>query len=114
MSILGILRYYSGAQTSITCSTAVPSFFINDIYGPRQYDRLPELFGIEADVAPDRSNVTLHVSGSILAHNATVECQNIVDAVTGQTQSMFQLTLIFEGNIFLPQCLRSLLIQNSS
>ena len=62
---------------------------------------LPELLGIEADVAPDRSNVTLRVNGSTLADDATVECQNIVDAVTGQIQIMFQLTLLFEGNTFL-------------
>ena len=101
MPIVGILRYYSGALTSITCSTTTPSFLINDIYGPQQYDMLPELLGIEADVAPDRSSVTLHVNGSTLAHNATVECQNIVDAITGQIQSMFQLTLLFESNILL-------------
>jgi hypothetical protein len=61
---------------------------------------LPGLFEIEAIVAPDRSNVTLLVNGSTLAHNVTVECQNIIDPVTGQKESMFQLTLLLAGNLF--------------
>jgi hypothetical protein len=59
---------------------------------------LPELFGIKAIVSPDSSNVTLHVNGTILAHNVTVECQNIVDPVRGQKESTFQLTLLLAGN----------------
>ena len=101
MTILGILQYYSGALTSITCSTIAPSFLINRLYGPQQYDLLPEEFGIKAVIASDRSNVTLHVDGSTMAHNVTVECQNIIDAITGGTESMFQLTLLFTGNLFI-------------
>ena len=58
---------------------------------------LPMLYDIEAIVAGDRSNVTLRVNGNSLAHNVTVECQNIVDPVTGQKESLFQLTLMFAG-----------------
>ena len=76
----------------------MPSFLINGLYAPLQYDQLPGLFGIEAVVASDRSNVTLHVNGSTqLAHNVTVECRNIIDAVTGDSESMFHLTLQFVG-----------------
>ena len=99
MPILEVLQYYSGALTSITCSTTAPSFFIDGIYAPQSYHLLPGLFGIKADVAPDRSNVTLHVNGSTMAHNVTVECQNIIDPITGGTESIFQLTLLFTGNL---------------
>ena len=101
MPILEVLQYYSGALTSITCSTTTPSFLINGLYAPQQYDLLPGLFGIEAVVASDRSNVTLHVNGSTMAHNATVECQNIIDPITGGLESVFQLTLLFTGNLFI-------------
>ena len=100
MPILGNLQYYSGALTTITCSTTTPRFLINGIYTPQSYHLLPELLGIEAVVAPDRSNVTLHVNGSTMAHNATVDCQNIIDPVTGGAESMFQLTLLFAGILF--------------
>ena len=56
---------------------------------------------MEADVAPDSSNVTLHINGSTLAHDATVQCLNIVDAVTGQIEVVFQLTLQFTGNFII-------------
>jgi hypothetical protein len=59
---------------------------------------LPGLFEIEAIVAPDRSNVTLLVNGSALGHNIIIECQNIIDATSGQKESMFQLTLQLAGN----------------
>ena len=73
---------------------------MEQIYAPQQYDLLPdlELFGIKVDIATDRSNVTLHINGSTLAHNVTVECQNIVDPITGESESMFQLTLLFTGS----------------
>ena len=98
MTILGILQYYSGAVTSITCSTTTPSYLINGLYASQQYDLLPGLFDIEAVIASDRSNVTLHVNGSPMAHNVTVECQNFFDPITGGTESIFQLTLLFAGN----------------
>jgi hypothetical protein len=98
LHVIGILQYYSGTLTSITYSTARPSFLVSGTYTPQYYDQLPGLFGIEAIVAPDRSNVTLHVNGSTLAHNVTVECQNIIDPVIGQRESIFQLTLVYEGN----------------
>ena len=60
---------------------------------------LPGLFGINATLAPDRSNVTLQVSGTVLAHNVTVECQNIIDAITGEKESMFQFILLLAGII---------------
>ena len=59
------------------------------------------MFGIEVDVAPDRSNVTLLVNGSIMAHNVTIECQNIIDAIIGEKESLFQLTLLFTGNFII-------------
>ena len=95
--IIGILQYFSGALTSITCSTTTPSFLINGILTPQFYDMLPGMFGISAIVAPDRSNVTLLVEGTPMAHNVTVECQNIVDPVTGQKESIFHLTLLLAG-----------------
>ena len=58
---------------------------------------LPGLFGIEATLAPDRSNVALQVNGTILAHNVTIECQNIIDAIAGEKESIFQLTLLLAG-----------------
>ena len=59
------------------------------------------MFGIKAIVAPDGSSVTLHINGSTLAHNVTVECQNIVDPVRGQKESIFQLTLLLAGNLLI-------------
>ena len=94
---VGMLPTYNGALTEITCAANVPTFLVNGVYSSLLYHQLPDLFGIEARVATDRSNVTLHINGNILAHNVTVECQNIVDPVTGQTETMFQLTLSFAG-----------------
>ena len=86
-------------MTEISCSTTTPSFLINSVYTPQHYDQLPDLFGIEARVAPDRSNVTLHINGTSLADNVTIECQNIIDAVIGQTETVFQFTMVFVGNL---------------
>ena len=99
--IIGILQYFSGALTSITCSTTTPSFLINGIFTPQFYDMLPGMFGISAIVAPDRNNVTLLVDGTTMAHNVTVECQNIVDPVTGEKESIFHLTLLLAGSYFI-------------
>ena len=103
VSFVGTLPYYSGTLTSITCSTALPSFLINGLYTPQHYDQLPGLFGIEAIIASDRSNITLHIDGSAQAHNVTIECKNIIDAITGQSQPIFQVTLLFAGK-FIKYC----------
>lgn len=93
------------ALTSITCSTTAPSFLINGIYTPQLYGMLPELFGINATVAPDRSNVTLQVNGTTLVLNVTVECQNVIDAITEQKESiiviLYQLNLFLTGNLLM-------------
>ena len=95
-----MLPSYNGALTEIICVTTVPSFLINGLYSSRHYNQLPDQFGIEARVAPDRNNVTLHINGSrIRVHNITVKCQNLIDSVTGQTETLFQFTL-FNGKHF--------------
>ena len=96
-----MLQIYNGTLASITCSTTTPNFRINGLYTSQHYNQLPELFGIGVTVAPDRSNVTLLVDGTTMAHNITIECQNIIDAVIGQTETMFQLTLLLAGNLLL-------------
>ena len=98
MPLVRIVPLYNGALTEITCAATVPCFLINGIYTSQNYDQLPGLFSIEAIVAPDSSNVTLHINGHIHTHNVTVECQNLVDPVTGQTETIiFQVTLSFVG-----------------
>ena len=97
MPLVRIVPLYNGALTEITCAASVPTFLVNGVYSSLSYHRLPYLFGIEAIVATDESNVTLHINGHILAHNVTVECQNVVDLVIGQTETMFQVTLSVVG-----------------
>ena len=94
-----ILHIFKGTVTEISCSTTAPSFFINGIYTSQHYDQLPGLFGIEAVVAPDRSNVTLRINGTSLTDNVTIECQNIIDPVVGHAETSFQFTMVFVGNL---------------
>ena len=95
--LLGALSYHDRTLTKITCSAEKPTFLINGIYNAQHYNQLPVLFGIEATVADDRSNVTLLINGSIMAHNVTVECQNFVDLVGGIKETLFRFTLLFNG-----------------
>ena len=92
-----LLQIFEGTVTEISCSTMAPSFFIDGIYTSQHYDQLPGLFGIEAIVAPDRSNVTLRINGTSLTDNVTIECQNIIDPVIGYTETQFQCTMVFVG-----------------
>ena len=85
-------------MTEVSCSTTAPSFFFNGIYTSQHYDQLPGLFGIEATVASDRSNVTLRINGTSLTDNVTIECQNIIDPVTGRTETLFRCTMVYIGN----------------
>ena len=93
-----ILQIFEGTVTEISCSTTVPSFLISGVYTSQHYHELPSLFGIEAVIAPDRTNVTLRINGSSLSDNVTIECQNIIDPVLGHAETLFQFTLVFVGN----------------
>ena len=92
-----LLQIFKGTVTEISCSTTAPSFFVNGIYSSQHYDLLPGLFGMEAVVASDRSNVTLRINGTSLTDNVTIECQNIVDPVVGLTETLFWCTMVFIG-----------------
>ena len=92
-----LLQIFQGTVTEISCSTTVPSFLINGIYTPQYYHELPGLFGIEAVIAVDRSNVTIHINGTSLVENVTIECQNIIDPVLGHAETLFRCTTVFVG-----------------
>ena len=64
------------------------------VYNSRDYDQLPDLFGIEARVSPNRENVTLYISGTNRSNNVTVMCRN-EDVLLGQDQILFTLMLEF-------------------
>ena len=90
-----IINIYDGGLTQVTCASAVPTFIINDVYGPLQYSQLPALFSIEAKVAQDRNNITLCINGTRKSNNLTIECKNVIDTVRGQAVTLFQFTLEF-------------------
>ena len=98
-SLTGILYVptYNGAVTDVTCSTTAPAFLVNDIYSSFQYPLLPELYDIDAKVAPDKSYVTLCINGTSLANNVTVECRNITDHINGLAVTLFRFTLQYVG-----------------
>ena len=90
---------YSGAVTDINCSTTNPTFLINDVYSFLSYDQLPDLFGIEAKLAPNSSSVSLCVNGTSLSHNVTIVCQNVISIFPHETDTLFRLTLQYSGNL---------------
>ena len=61
------LQIFSGTLTEITClaDNAVPVFLLVEqervYHDSTDYDQLPDLFGIEARVSPNRDNVTLYI-----------------------------------------------------
>ena len=65
------------------------------VYDSEEYSLLPDLFGIEARLSPNRDNVTLYINGTNRSNNVTVMCRNTVDTFSGQFQTLFTLTLEF-------------------
>ena len=60
------------------------------VYDTEDYDQLPDLFGIEARLPPNRDNVTLYISGTNHSNNMTVICRN-EDVFSGRDQTfMFE------------------------
>ena len=80
-------------MTRVTCAATAPTFVINDLYGPLQYNQLPALFNIEAKIAQDRSNITLCINGTRQSNNMTIECKNVIDTVRGLAETLFHITL---------------------
>jgi hypothetical protein len=67
----------------------------------RDYDQLPDLFGVEARLSPTGNNViTLYINGTNRSNNVTVKCGNI-DTVfsAGNFQDLFTLTLEFVSKL---------------
>ena len=98
----GTLQIFSGTLTEITClaDSAVPVFHLVEqerVYNSRDYNQLPDLFGIdsiEARVSPNRDNITLYISGTNRSNNVTVMCRN-EDVLLGRDQILFTLMLEF-------------------
>ena len=96
-----ILSTYNGAVTELVCSTGQPSFIVNGVYDSFSYSSLPDLFGIEANIAEDSSHVNLSINGTSMIHNVTVECRNLIDSVRGKSESLYNVTLQFIGEFYI-------------
>ena len=93
------LQIFSGTLTEIIClaDSAPPVFHLVEqerVYNSRDYDQLPDLFGIEARFSPNRDNITLYISGTNRSNNVTVMCIN-EDVFSGHFQTLFTLMLEF-------------------
>lgn len=99
--MIGILPTYSGAVTDIKCSTSKPTFLINGVYSFLSYHQLPDLFqiGIEAKVSPNSSTVSLCVNGTSLSNNVSIECQNVIEVVPHDIDTLFRLTIQYSGKV---------------
>ena len=90
------MKICGGALTTIWCSAIQPSFLLNETYNLLQYDQFPQLFGARVYVSPSNDNTILFVNGTAKLNNVNVKCKNVTDFIGGISETLFQLTLMFE------------------